>query len=510
MNSQLKKLSIALMACYLALFVRLNILQVVDAKEINAKPGNSRKIERDFNRPRGDIVTADGVLVAHSESTKNRFRYQRVYPTDELFAHVVGAYSLMFGSDGVERQYNDELSGNTPEFKLQGFINPFVDEPNVGTVGLTLRADVQRVAKEALGDREGSVVALDPRTGEILALWSFPTYNPNVISVNDPNIARGFKESYNADPEKPLLSRAFRDRFFPGSTFKVVTAAAGLETGKVTEATPNYPPAKGYKPPLTTKTISNFGGSTCGGVLVELLRVSCNSGFAQMGSALIGPDPMISQATEFGFNDTPPLDLPGTAKSVFPSDFGARVRASDVPGDADIYENTPGLAQASIGQGNVSATPLEMALVAGAFGNSGNIMSPHVMDTIRDRNGETVTEFADSVWKQPISVATAEILRRAMIEVVTNGTAKSMAISGYEVGGKTGTAQLGTAEPRSHAWVIGFAGPSGEAAHVAVAVIVEGQPGASEQTGGSVAGPIAKRVMEVALTSVPQPQPAGK
>ena len=499
MNKQLRKLAVALIACYLALFIKLNFMQVIDAEDLNAKPENGRQVVRDFNRPRGDVVTADGKLVAHSEESDGRYKYQRTYPTDDLFAHSVGSYSLLFGSDGVERTYNDELSGNTTDFRVRGFLEPFRDEPNVGTVALTMRSDVQQVAKDALGTRPGSVVALDPRTGAILAMWSYPTYNPNLTSVNDATTARIFKEAFDADPAKPRLAKKFRDRFFPGSTFKVVTAATGVDSGKVTEETPNYPASTGYQPPLTTRRIGNFGGSSCGGALFDLLKVSCNAGFAQMGSQLLGPDLMIEGAQKFGFNEKAPIDLPGTAASVFPTDFGKRLRDGDNPGDAAIFENTPGLAQASIGQNSVSATPLEMALVAGAFGNGGTIMAPHVMSEIRDRKGDVVQSYEQSIWKTAVTPATAETMRRAMIGVANGGTASGLAISGVEVGGKTGTAQLGTDPPKSHAWIIGFAGPPGQPAQVAVAVLVEGQPGASEQTGGKVAAPIAKRVLEAAL-----------
>ncbi|MFN8049813.1 MAG: penicillin-binding protein 2 [Acidimicrobiales bacterium] len=503
MNKQLRKLAIGLMACYLALFAKLNWLQVIDASDLNNKPENGRTVVRDFNRPRGDIVTADGVIVAHSVPSEGRYRYQRTYPSGNLFAHSVGSYSLLFGSDGVERKYNDVLSGNTTEFRFRGFIDPFVEEPNVGTVSLTMRSDVQQAAKDALGEKPGSVVVLDPRTGAILAMWSYPSYDPNFTAINDATAARAFKEGLDKTPGKPLLARAFRDRYFPGSTFKVVTASAGLESGKVTETTPNFPPANGYQPPLTTRKIGNFDGATCGGVLFDLLRVSCNSGFAEMGSRLLGPDAMIDQAKRFGFDDTPPIDLPGAVSSVFPESFGKRLRAGANPGDADIYEGTPQLAQASIGQNDVSATPLEMAMVAGAIGNGGAMMTPHVMSEVRDRNGEVVDTYQPAVWKTPVSPTTAEVMKRGMVEVATKGTAKAMAIGGVEVGGKTGTAQLGTTPPKSHAWVIGFAGPAGQPAEVAVAVLVQGQPGASEQTGGKVAAPIAKKVLEVALKALP-------
>lgn len=510
MNRQLRALAIALLACYVALFARLNWTQVVRADELNDRPENGRAIARDFNRPRGDIVTADGVVVAHSvEATEGSFKYQRTYPTKDLFAHAVGSYSLLFGSDGVERTYHDELSGNTARLRVSGFLDPFGERANVGDVTLTMRADVQEAARAALGARPGSVVALDPRTGGVIAMWSYPTYDPNFTSLNNTTAARLFRESLDANPDKPLLARAYRDRFFPGSTFKVVTAAAGLESGRVTEESPSYPTATSYLPPLTNRPIRNFDGASCGGTLLELLRVSCNSAFAQMGAATLGPDVMVEGAQRFGFGEVPPIDLPRAVSSVFPTDYGRRLRAGDAPGDADVYERTPDLAQASIGQNDVSATPLLMAMVAGAIGNEGEMMAPHVLADIRDRDGRVVREPDVEVWQRSTSAASAEILRRAMVGVVERGTASRMAIAGVEVGAKTGTAQLGTDPPRSHAWVIGFAGQPGQPASVAVAVLVQGQPGASEQTGGRVAAPIAKAVMEAALRPLPTTDPGG-
>ncbi len=501
MNRPIRKVGIALMCCYLALFVKLNLLQVVQAPALSSRPDNSRKATRDFNEARGDIVTADGKVVAHSVETKGQFRYQRTYPAGDLYAHIGGSFSFTFGSDGVEHEYSDELSGHTAAFQIKGFTNPFVENSNVGTVALTVRSDVQQAAKDALGTRKGSVVVIDPRTGEILAMWSFPSFDPNAISTNDQKKARDARTFMNALPDKPQLSRAYRERFFPGSTFKVVTASAGLMSGKVTETQPTYPRLSAFTPPLTTKSISNFGSETCGGTLFDLLKVSCNSAFAQMGSLTIGPGPMVERAQAFGFNEAPPIDLPQAAASLFPSDYGKRLRAGPNPGDADVFENTPLLAQASIGQGDVSATPLEMALVASAIANGGSIMRPHVMSEIRDSNGGVVEHFQDSVWQQAITAETATTMRTAMEGVVSGGTATGLAIPGFEVGGKTGTAQLGTTPAKSHAWIIGFAGDPGKASRVAVAVIVEGQEGASEQTGGKVAAPIARRVLQVALAA---------
>lgn len=509
MNAQIRKLAIAVMVCYLALFAQLNRIQVFGAADLNKRTDNTREIVRDFDRPRGDIILADGTVVAHSVETEGRFLYQRQYPFGDLYAHTVGSYSLMFGSDGVERAYTDELSGNTTDFRVGDFLDPFNETPNVGTVELTMLGPVQEAAKAALGERKGSVVALNPQTGALLGSWTFPSYDPNFTATNDAAAAKAFKEAFDADPNKPLLAKAYRERYFPGSTFKVVTAAAALEAGKITETTPEFPVTSGYTPPLTTRVIRNFDGASCGGALPAILRVSCNAPFAEIGARLMGPQPMIDGAQRFGFNDAPPLDIAGAARSVFPTDFGKRLRSGANPGDADIYENTPQLAQAAIGQNDVAATPLQMALVAAAVANDGNVMTPHVMGRILDRNGSVVETYENTVWQQAMSVVTADILRRSMLGVVADGTATRLAIPGFEVGGKTGTAQLGTEPAKSHAWVIGFAGPPGQKATVAVAVLVEGQPGASEQTGGRVAAPIAKSVLEAALLAQAATPPPG-
>jgi peptidoglycan glycosyltransferase len=501
MNRQIRRLAAFVVICYVALFVKLNQIQLIDAPDLNSRPDNTRQIERDFNRPRGTISTVDGTVVARSTPTRGRFAYQREYPTHDLFAHVVGSYSYLFGADGVERIYNDWLAGQRSELQLRQYTNPFEDRTNVGNVVLSLRADVQRAAKDALGARKGSVVALDPRTGALLAMWSTPSYDPNFTSSNDTEVARAFRERLDASPDKPRLAKAYRERFAPGSTFKVVTASAGVDSGKVTDAAPTYPRQSSYTPPLTSRPIRNFDGATCGGALPLILKVSCNSAFAQMGAETLGPDLMVAKAEEYGFNATPPIDLTQPVRSVFPTDFGARVSAGSTPDSAPVYENSAALAQASIGQNDVSATPLQMALVASAVADRGTIMAPHVLDRIVDAGGATVERYEASVWKRATSPETADVLRNDMIGVAEGGTARAIRISGVEIGAKTGTAQLGTEVPRSHAWIIAFAGPPGQPPQVAVAVIVEGQPGASEQTGGRVAAPIARSVIRAALGS---------
>lgn len=487
MNRQIAKLGGALLVCYLLLFAQLNRITVFDAERLQDNPENTREILRDYDGPRGSIATADGVVIARSVDTppNSAFTTARNYPEGDLFAQIVGYYSLNLGSTGVEDTYNDQLAGNTFDLSFRDINDLFVERDRVGDLTLTLRSDAQKAAKAELGERRGSVVALDPRTGDVLAMWSFPSFDPNVLASQDFPAANEAFGLLSVNEAKPLLAKTYRERYFPGSTFKVVTAAAGLESGVVTVDEPSYPLSDSYTPPQTSRPLRNFGGSTCGGTLFALMRVSCNTAFAQMAID-VGADDMVATAEDFGFNDAPPIDLPAAATSNFPTDFD---------------QNLPALAQAGIGQNDVAATPLQMALVAAAVANEGSIMGPRVLANVRDDEGSVVEDPEPQEWTRAMSAGTAEILRQAMIEVVNNGTANNLAIAGYEVGGKTGTAQLGTDPPRSHAWIIGFAGRPGQEPTVAVAVIVEGQDGASEQTGGRVAAPIARAVMATILAA---------
>lgn len=496
MNRSIRHVSLALLACFLVLFVQLNRVQVLDAGSLRGHAANTRSVQRDFTRPRGPITTRDGVVVARSVAVDGALERLREYPQGERYAHIAGYLSLNLGSTGIERSYHDELTGRTPDQQIDQLLSLFRDVDHTGEVVLTVRDDLQQVAQEALGPRQGSVVALDPRTGGILASWSYPSYDPNRLSAHDGEAVNAAFAELQAAPGTPLLEKAYREVFFPGSTFKLVTAAAGLATGVLTATEPSFQPVSSYTPPLTTRPIRNFGGSTCGGVLTDLLRVSCNAAFAQLGAELLGPEALRAQAERFGFNAVPPLDVPGAAASRFPLDFGARLAEPTPELPAGVYENTPALAQAAIGQNDVAASPLQMALVAAGIANDGVIMRPHFVDAILDNTGDPVSIVEPEVWRTPISPAVALVLAEAMVEVVQAGTAQALAMDGLVIGAKTGTAQLGTDPPRSHAWIVAFAGRPGQEPEIAVAVLVEGQEGASEQTGGRVAAPIARAVIQ--------------
>ena len=287
-----------------------------------------------------------------------------------------------------------------------------------------------------------------------------------------------------------MLAKAYREIYPPGSTFKVVTGATGVEVGGVTQTEPVYPTVRSITPPDTTRPLRNFGGSLCGGTLFPILAKSCNTSFAQMGMDL-GGDKMVKGAEGFGFNSAPPFDLPAVASN-FKTDF---------------TQNQAALAQSSIGQNETAASPLQMALVAAGIANKdGVIMAPHVVTEIRDGEGDLVRSYDPTQWKRATSPQTAQTLREGMIGVVQNGSASRLQIEGLEVGAKTGTAQFGPSEPlRSHAWVIAWAALPGQPASIAVAVLVEDQDGASESTGGRLAAPIAKKVIEQSFKPMPAP-----
>lgn len=511
MNRQIRRLTLAIMLCYLALFAQLNNIQIRQADDLRANPDNTRDILANFSRPRGTISTIDGALVARSVEVDTALQRQREYPDGELYAQVSGYFSLHHGSSGIERSYDEQLAGLTPELEFRSLADLFVDRDRSGSVVLSLRDDVQRASREALGDRQGSVVVVDVQTGEVLSLWSWPSYDPNLLSVPDFDASTEARSGYLADPRNPLLGRAYQERYFPGSTFKVVVAAAGLESGLVTATEPVYDRQRTWEPPLTNRPITNAGSAVCGGNLAEILRASCNTSFAEMGAVTLGPVVLTEGAEDFGFNARPPFDLPSPTASLFPTDYGEALSTPgadtpdpDVPGT--LFENTPALAQAAIGQYDVQASPLHMAMIAAGVANNGVMMEPRVVHEIRDADGGLVERYEPSEWMRAMSPATANQLRQDMIGVVTGGTGTRMAIPGFDVGGKTGTARVSENPARFHAWMIGFAGPPGEAPQVAVAVVVLASEEGGAQSGGVVAAPIAQQVLEVALRP---PSPVG-
>ena len=499
MNQQIRQLGVAMLVLFALLFARLNWVQVFDAEQLTADPLNTRRVVRDFGQRRGNIVTADGVVIAESVESGGRFDRERLYSDGPLYAHVTGYFSFEFGATGIERSYNDELAGHSATQRFESFFDFFGDGDISANVTLTLDSELQRAAANALGNRRGSVVALDPQTGAVLAFYSWPTFDPNTISTTDLDAARVSKDALdNADGE-PLLTSAHRQVFPPGSTFKVITAASGLENGVVTTTAPVFPEVVSYQLPLTEVSLQNFEGSLCGGNLAQSLARSCNTTFAELGAEYLGPAPLVATAERFGFNDAPPFDIPLTANSRFPDDYGIQLGQSEQTPPAPIVEGSALLAQASIGQFDVRATPLQMALVAAGIANRGDIMQPHVVDRVTDSNdGELLARVEAQLWREAVVPEVAAATEAMMVGVVETGSAQSLARNNLTVGAKTGTAEIDTfsGAEDTHAWVIAFAGPSGGEPELALAVIVEAVPGQGQQTGGAVAGPIAASLID--------------
>jgi penicillin-binding protein A len=485
MNKQIQRLAVALLACYLVLFVQLNVLAVGRQRELNADPRNNRQTERDFNRPRGAIVAADGTVLARSVPTPrgDQFRYQREYPTGDLFGNITGYYTFSFGSTQLERTQNDVLMGDTSDQKLRAIGGLFSGEDDTGSVVLSMRPDVQQVAAEALGNREGSVVVMDPHTGAVIAMISNPRYNPADIAVHNSTKAEQALTFLNAVPGKPLLANAYQERYMPGSSFKVITTSIAFENG-TTSLDRQFPSETQYIPPQTTDPIQNFGGTACGGSMVEVFYRSCNIAFARMAIEL-GAEKMVEGTKKWGIGEKVPIDLPAPAASSF----------GEV---ADFVEQQPLLAIGGFGQGSTTMVPLHMAMVASTIANGGVMMKPHVVDATLDHGGGVLSRTTPSAWKTPISSTTASTLTSLMIEVVNRGTGRPMQLEGgIQAAAKTGTAQLNTTGPeRSNAWIIGFA--PAEAPQYAVAVVLKGGPNdeISAGTGGKLAGPVAKQVLD--------------
>jgi peptidoglycan glycosyltransferase len=380
----------------------------------------------------------------------------------------------------VEQQFNSFLLGKAPEQFAQNVTDLLTARSSPGgTLVLTLDRATQRAAEGALGNRKGAVVALDPRTGAVLAMTTFPRYDPNGLSSHDPERIRRNWDSLIQDPDDPLLNRAAGGLYPPGSTFKVVTAAAALEDGVTTGD--RIPSPVRFDVPQTSADIGNFGGGSCGGdtiTLPEALRISCNTAFAALGVEL-GDQKLAAEAEKFGFNEPSPYELPAATSSI--------------PGDQDV----PATAQSAIGQRDVRVSPLQMASVAATIANGGRRMAPFVVSEVVSDKGGVVKRFEGEDLGQAIPGRVANDLTGMMQLVVERGTGVAAQIPGVQVAGKSGTAQH--AEGRApHAWFISFA-ERGERSIAVAVVIEEGGDAGSEATGGRVAAPVARQVMQTYL-----------
>jgi peptidoglycan glycosyltransferase len=406
----------------------------------------------------------------------------RVYPGGDLYGHLTGYDSVASGPHfGLENTYNNALLGRGGVLSMQDIQDKLFGGGQQGDdVQTTIDSRLQSVAKQALGSNRGAIVALDPRTGEVRALWSNPSYDPTPISSHDGKAAqKAYKALHPRSSSSPLINLATSQTYPPGSTFKIVTLSAALDSGKYT---PNstFPDPLQLKLPLTTQTLMNFSHSTCAGggtiALFLAVTVSCDTTFAQIGLQI--PDQVRSMAEGLGFNKPIPFDL-STAAARFPH----------VPDN-----RAPLRAYAAIGQGNTAATPLQMALVAATVANGGVEPRPRLVRQIISPSG-AAQKVSPSDLGRKMSPQTARDVTQMMESVVAspNGTGVAAQIPGVPVAGKTGTAQT-VAGTNPHTWFICFAPATNP--KIAVAVIVEhGGTYGSEATGGTVAAPIARQML---------------
>ena len=482
MNVALRRAAYAIFGAFILLVVAVTYIQVVKGPQYRDDPRNARVAASRTGRERGPIVSSDQVLLAVSTPSPDDPKlYERTYPQGDLYAHTVGYTSVLFGTRGLESAWSDVLVSDR-DATISGVLNGLLGgDTRPRGITVTIDNQIQTVAAEALGEQNGAIVAIDPDTGAILAMVSYPSFDPNTLISSDAGAAGNVLES---DPDEPLRNRAIDETYPPGSVFKVITAASGLDFGVVSPSTEFADPVE-LELPGSASTISNFNGKVCNDGKSVTLKVgfirSCNTVFGQLGMD-VGGDDLGTTADKFGFNREVPFDL--------------RVFTSFFPGRGAIEGNPPATAQSAIGQRDVQTTPLLMALSAGAIANDGRIMKPHLVRDVFTSDGSIEQTTAPELWKRAMSPATAAVLTDMMEQVVISGTGRNAAVPGVRIAGKTGTAEV-TGQP-PHAWFIGFGpvAPAEGERSIAIAVVVEsgGEFGESA-TGGSVAAPIAQRVL---------------
>ncbi|MEU6142061.1 penicillin-binding transpeptidase domain-containing protein [Streptomyces sp. NPDC047081] len=481
MNKTIRRASVFALLLVFALLVRATWVQFYDGKALADDKDNRRNAIETYAEPLGNIIVAGESVTGSARTSGGDLAYKRTYKDGKLYAAVTGYASQAYAPTQLEGIYQDLLNGT--DSRLKTVMDTITDKrADPGNVVTTIDPDVQKAAYDALGDKKGAAVAIDPETGKILGVVSTPSYDPS--SLTDANTAGTAWKKLNADPDKPLTNRALRQPLPPGSTFKLVVAAAALEDGlysSVDEKTDSPAP---YTLPGTVTPLNNESKSApCENASIRVaLQYSCNTVFAKMAVDL-GQDKVRAMAEKFGFNDTE-QDVPVRAyTSVYPKDM-----------------NKSSTALTGIGQYDVTATPLQMAMVSAAIANGGKLVTPHMVSQITDSGGDVLKNYDDSTsTKEIVKSSTAEQLQSAMQTVVEKGTGTNARISGATVGGKTGTAQHGENNSQTpYAWFTSYAKAGDK--EVAVAVVVEQSNAArSEVSGNGLAAPVAKAMMEAAL-----------
>lgn len=492
MNASLRRISVTVMALIVLLLLNATMTQVFAADSLRADPRNQRVLLDEYSRQRGQIV-AGGQLLAYSVATDNRFRFLRVYPNAAMYAPVTGFYSLRYSSTGLERAEDPLLNGSDERLFGRRLADFFTGrDPRGANVDTTIKPRVQQAAWDAMQQGcggppcKGAVVALEPATGKILAMVSSPSYDPNLLSSHDPEVQAQAWQRLRDDPTNPMTNRAISETYPPGSTFKVITTAAALQAGA--SDTEQLTAAPSIPLPNSTATLENYGGEACGNEptvsLQEAFALSCNTAFVQLG-LLTGSDALRSMAHSFGLDSTP---------SVIP----LQVAESTI----GIMPDAAALGMSSIGQKDVAMTPLQNAEIAATIANDGVTMQPYLIDSLKGPDLTTISTTAPYEQRRAVSPQVAAKLTELMVGAEKVAQQKG-AIPGVQIASKTGTAEHGT-DPRHtppHAWYIAFA--PAQTPKVAVAVLVENGADRLSATGGALAAPIGRAVIQAALQGGP-------
>lgn len=482
MTKELRRLSIVMLFMFLALFAATSWIQVVEAENLAQSDSNTRSLLDSYEIQRGSII-ADGAQIAYSVPADDEYRYQRVYADSEMWSSITGFFNpALQSSTGIENALNGDLSGTGAGAFFAEIERIVSGQPQRGfSVELTLDAEAQRAAYEGLGDLQGAVVAVEPATGRILAMVSSPEFDANQLAVHSASQAEAAYDALDAQKPNPLLNRAISELNPPGSTFKVLVAAAAYATGDWTPQSTLPNPAV-YTLPGTTTPVHNAWHGACGPgdtvTIAEAIRLSCNIPMAQL-AVEIGDEAIFETAEKFGFNESFKIPMESAVSS-----YPRRLSADQT-------------AQTGFGQSEVTATPLQVAMISAGLANDGVVMNPRLVDAVIGNDLSVVRQYESTELGRAVDADIADDVSESMVASVTNGAATGARIDGLDVAGKTGTAEHDPDDPYT-LWFTGFA--PAEDPQVAVAVVIENGGGIGQSgSGDSLAAPIAKKVIEAVL-----------
>ncbi|HEU0256890.1 MAG TPA: penicillin-binding protein 2 [Microbacteriaceae bacterium] len=482
MNRELKRVSVVVLAMFVALLVSTSIIGAVRSDSLAADPRNSFTLADARLAQRGSILV-DGRAIAKSVPSKDQYKYQRVYTNGPVYSSVTGFFPVNGAPTGIEGALNESLSGTSGSQFLTRLTDTLTGKhPQGASVELTIDPSLQKAAYDALGSLKGAVVVLQPKTGRILAMVSRPTFDPNTLAGHNTAQLDATYKALLAAPTRPLVNRAIGGNLnYPGSTFKPIVAAAALDSGTYT-ADSTLPDVAALRLPGTDSYVHNAERTKCGDgntVTITLAMIrSCNIPYAELGMKL-GADTIRAAAEKFGFGHAFDIPIPVTP-SIYPDDY-----------------NVPQTGLSSFGQASTRATPLQMAMVQAAIANGGLVMQPNLVEWVKSANLHTLERFTPKVFDRAMSEQTANTLRQIMVEDVKKGVASNATIDGVDVGGKTGTSQNGPGLPYT-LWFTGFA--PAQSPKYAIAVVVEDGGGEGQSgVGNTIAAPIAKKVLEAVL-----------